>query len=128
LQVLPSDLDAVLVALADQPLINAQCIQDLLRAFGERPVGTQLVRPIVQGLPGNPVVFSARVVSEILAGDAQMGVRQWQQAHPEGVYRWETPHRPYRLDVDNEDDCHHLKTLTGYTLNWPPDLSWPASA
>lgn len=128
LQALPPDLDVVLVALADQPLINARSIQDLLQAFGERPAGTQLLRPFVQGLPGNPVVFSARVLSEILASDAQMGVRQWQQAHPEEVYRWKTPHRPYRLDVDNEDDRHALEILTGYSLNWPSDLSRPASA
>ena len=128
LQVLPSDLDAVLVALADQPLVDAQSIQSLLQAFFQRPAGTQLLRPFVQGLPGNPVVFSALVVSEIFAGDGQMGVKQWQQLHPEGVYRWETPHRPYRLDVDHEDDCRLLKNLTGHTLTWPSDLSQARSA
>ncbi len=122
LQALPPDLDAVLVALADQPLINVQSIQDLLLAFGERPTGTQLVRPLVQDLPGNPVVFSASVVTEILAGNVQMGVRQWQQTHPDQVYHWETGHFPYRLDVDDEDDCHTVHTLTGQKLRWPPDL------
>ncbi len=122
LQALPPDLDAVLVALADQPLIHAQSIQDLLQSFGERPAGTQLLRPFVQGLPGNPVVLSATVAAEILACDAPMGVRQWQQEHPQRVYHWATSHVPYRLDVDDEDDCHALHTLTGQSLRWPPDL------
>jgi molybdenum cofactor cytidylyltransferase len=127
LQALPADLDAVIVALADQPLIHAQSIQDLLQAFDQRPLGTQLLRPVVQGLPGNPVVLSATVVAQILAGDAGTGVQQWQQAHPKEVFRWETHHAPYRLDVDHEDDCHALAALTGHRLRWPTDLRQPTS-
>ncbi len=123
LQAMPSDLDAVIVALADQPLINARLLQELLQAFVLRPAGTALLRPVVHGLPGNPVVLSGTAMSQILAGDAMMGVRQWQQAHPEEVYLWETPHGPFRLDVDNEDDCRALENMTGLSLRWPPDLS-----
>lgn len=123
LRALPPGLDAVLVALADQPLINGQVVQALLQAFAQRPVGTQLVQPNVQGLPGNPVVFSSTVMAQILAGNAQMGARQWQQAHPEAVYHWETPHRHYRLDVDNEADRQAVEHLTGQSLRWPHDLN-----
>jgi molybdenum cofactor cytidylyltransferase len=123
LRALPSGLDAVLVALADQPLINAPAVQALLKAFAERPAGTQLLQPCVQGLPGNPVVFSATVMVQILAGDAQMGARQWQQAHPEAVYPWATPDGHYRLDVDNESDRQAVEHLTGQSLRWPDDLN-----
>jgi molybdenum cofactor cytidylyltransferase len=123
LRSLPPDLDAVLVALADQPLINAAAVLALLQAFAQRPAGTQLLQPSVQGLPGNPVVFSGAVMAQILAGDEKMGARQWMQAHPEAVYRWETPHRPYRLDVDNEADRQAVEQLTGQSLRWPNDLN-----
>lgn len=123
LQVLPPSLDGVVVALADQPLMNAQAVQALLQAFVQRPAGTQMLQPRVQGLPGNPVVFSATVMAQILAGDAHMGARQWQQAHPEAVYHWETPHAHYRLDVDNEADRQALEKLTGQSLSWPHDLN-----
>jgi molybdenum cofactor cytidylyltransferase len=122
LKALPSGLDAVVVTLADQPLIDVQAVQALLQAFAQRPAGTQLMQPSVQGLPGNPVVFSGEVLAQILAGDEQMGARQWQRTHPEAVYRWETPHGHYRLDVDNEDDRQAFEQLTGQNLRWPHDL------
>lgn len=123
LRALPPDLDAVVVALADQPLIDTQAVQALLRAFAERPDGTQMLQPSVQGLPGNPVVFSGTVMAEILAGGDPMGARQWQQAHPEAVYRWETPLVHYRLDVDHEADRLAVEQWTGQNLRWPPDLN-----
>ena len=119
---LPAGLDAVVVALADQPLIDVRAVQALLAAFAQRPAGTQMLQPSVQGLPGNPVVFSGAVMAQILAGDEHMGARQWQQAHPEAVYRWETPHGHYRLDVDNETDRQAVAQLTGQSLHWPHDL------
>ena len=122
LKALPAELDAVLVALADQPLIDAQAVQALLAAFAQRPAGTQMLQPSVQGLPGNPVVFSGAVMAQILAGDEHMGARQWQQAHPEALYHWETPHGHYRLDVDNETDRQAVAQLTGQSLHWPHDL------
>lgn len=122
LKALPAELDAVVVALADQPLIDVQAVQALLAAFAQRPAGTQMLQPSVQGLPGNPVVFSGAVMAQILAGDEHMGARQWQQAHPEAVYHWETPHGHYRLDVDNETDRQAVAQLTGQSLHWPHDL------
>lgn len=122
LRALPPGLDAVVVALADQPLINAPAVQALLQAFVQRPAGTQLLQPSVQGLPGNPVVFSGAVMAQILAGDEHMGARQWQKAHPESVYRWEIPHVHYRMDVDNEEDRLAVAQLTGQSLRWPHDL------
>lgn len=125
LQAQPSGLDAVVVALADQPLIDKVALQALLMAYRQRPAGTQLLQPTVQGLPGNPVVFSSEVLTQILAGGVQMGARQWQQAHPEEVYRWETPHACYRQDVDNEADRQAIEVLTGQRLCWPDDLHQP---
>lgn len=122
LRALPPGLDAVLVALADQPLIHAQALQALLQAFEQRPAGTKMTRPHVHGLPGNPVVLSGAVLAQILAGDAGMGVRQWQQAHPEAVHHWETPHGCFRLDVDNEADRLAFEQATGHRLQWPDDL------
>jgi molybdenum cofactor cytidylyltransferase len=123
LQALPPDLDAVMVLLADQPMIDVTAIKSLMTAYVDRPEGTHMVQPSVEDLPGNPVVFSSAVVSEILAGDVHMGARQWQQLHPEKTYRWKTPDARYRLDVDNEQDLQTLKTLTGHSLLWPSDLS-----
>ena len=127
LQALPSGLDAVLVALADQPLINTQDMADLMGAFADRPEGTQMLQPAVQGLPGNPVMFSWAVGQQILSGDAHIGVRQWQAAQPDSVFRWPTANTHYRTDVDSEEDRKAIEARTGQSLRWPADAIPPTS-
>jgi CTP:molybdopterin cytidylyltransferase MocA len=119
LQALSPKLDAVLVALADQPLIHSQDINDLIGAYKKRPTGTQVVQPMVDGLPGNPVIFSAEVRAQILSGSANVGCRQWQSANPEQVHPWVTPNTRYRTDVDTPEDIEALAARTGHRLQWP---------
>ena len=122
LQALSSKVDAVLVALADQPLINAQDINDLIGAYKKRPEGIQVVQPEVDGQPANPVMFSADVRTQILQDDAQVGCRQWQAAHSDQVYRWPSSNQRYRIDVDSPQDIEALAQRTGHRLLWPADM------
>lgn len=126
LQALTGKLDAVLVALADQPLLNAQDLTDVIGAYKKRPAGTQVVVPTVDGLPGNPVMFAADVRDAVLSGDARLGCKQWQAAHPDQVHRWSTPNRRYRIDIDSEEDIAQLAATTGHHLRWP--TRWRAEA
>ena len=119
LQTLSPKIDTVLVALADQPLINSQDINDLIGAYKKRPEGTQVVQPNVEGQPGNPVMFSGDVRDQILAGEAKVGCKQWQSAHPEAVHRWVTSNQRYRTDVDSPEDIEALAARTGHRLRWP---------
>ena len=122
LQALSPKLDAVLVALADQPLINSQDINDLIGAYKKRPEGTEVVQPTVDGLPGNPVMFSQSVREQILAGEARVGCKQWQSANPQAVHPWATTNTRYRTDVDSPEDIEALAARTGHRLVWPKDL------
>jgi CTP:molybdopterin cytidylyltransferase MocA len=126
LQALSPKLDAALVALADQPLINSQDINDLIGAYKKRPMGAQVVQPTVNGLPGNPVMFSAEVREQILAGDANLGCRQWQSAHPDQVHPWASTNSRYRTDVDTLEDIVALAARTGHQLKWP--APWAVNA
>ncbi len=122
LQALSPKLDAVLVALADQPFINSQDTNDLIGAYKKRPSGTQVVQPSVNGLPGNPVMFSTEVREHILSGEAHVGCRQWQSAHPEQVHAWVSANSRYRTDVDTPEDIEALAARTGHQLKWPAHL------
>lgn len=115
-------VDVVVVVLADQPLITAQDVRDLLAAYATRPPQTELVRPVVDGLPGNPVVFSCEVARAILAAGPDTGGAQWQARHPTAVYRWATSNTHYRVDVDSMTDVATLAANTGVRLLWPADL------
>lgn len=123
LQAISARTDAVLVALADQPLIHAQDIAALIGAYKKRPTGTSTVQPDVDGEPGNPVVFSTEVREQILAGDMRLDCRQWQARHPEQVHRWVTANPRYRTDVDTPEDIEALAQRTGHRLRWPADLA-----
>lgn len=119
LQALSSKLDAVLIALADQPLISSQDISDLISAYKKRPQDTLVVQPSVEGLPGNPVIFSNEVRQQILLGDATVGCRQWQSANPSQVHPWVSSNNNYRTDVDTLEDIAALAARTGHQLIWP---------
>jgi molybdenum cofactor cytidylyltransferase len=123
LQALGSGHGAVLVALADQPLIDADDVRALLQAWAQRPADASVMFPRVQGQPGNPVVFSDDVRQQILRSDAAVGARQWRQAHPQAVWAWDTDNPHYRLDIDTPQDLVRFQDLTGRRLAWPPGVS-----
>ena len=119
LAALSPKIDAVMVALADQPLLGAQDLNELIGAYKKRPEGTQVLVPTVDGEPGNPVLFSAEVKDAVLSGGANLGCKQWQAQHPEAVHRWVTANKRYRLDVDSPEDIERLAAQTGHQLRWP---------
>jgi len=119
LAALSGKCDAVVVALADQPLLNAQDISAVIGAWKKRPPGAEVVYPEVQGERGNPVMFSAEVREQILAGEANVGCRQWQSRHPQMVEPFVTDNRRYRVDIDTLEDVERFERETGYALHWP---------
>jgi CTP:molybdopterin cytidylyltransferase MocA len=123
LAALSGKLDAVVVALADQPMLNSQDIVALIGAWKKRPEGASVVHPLVDGERGNPVVIGADVREQVLAGDAKLGCRQWQAAHPEAVAPFVTDNRRYRIDVDTPEDIARFERETGHALRWPAGLA-----
>lgn len=119
LQALAGRLDAVLVALADQPLIQSQDLMALIGAYKKRPEGSLLLVPQVGGESGNPVVFSAEVREQILQGEVDMGCRRWRAEHPEAVAVFDTDNRRYRVDIDTVEDMERFERETGHVLRWP---------
>jgi len=127
LQALSPRLDAVIVALADQPLIDAQDIVALIGAFKKRGAASMVVpRVRIDGgeaLPGNPVIFDAALRDEWLAGESDAACRKWRLAHPERVHWFDTDNRRYRLDIDTPEDLERFTTLTGHTLQWSASVA-----
>lgn len=128
LQALSPQLDAVMVALADQPLIDSQDVVALIGAFKKRGDASMVV-PCVRvdgqadALPGNPVIFDGALREQWLAGDADAACRKWRLAHPERVRWFDTDNRRYRLDIDTPQDLERFTALTGHTLQWPASLA-----
>jgi molybdenum cofactor cytidylyltransferase len=115
-------LDALIVAMADQPLVNSEDITALIGAFKKRGSASAVV-PYVDGLRGNPIVLDSAVRAAVLAGDARFGCRQWLAAHPEQVARMETSNRHYCVDIDSPQDIDAFATKYGHSLSWPPNVA-----
>lgn len=122
LAALAGRLGAVIVALADQPLVNAQDITALIGAFKRRGDAAMVV-PRVDGAPGNPVMFDAALRDEWLAGAADAACRRWRDAHPQRVMWFDTDNARYRIDIDTPDDLTRFTERTGHALRWPSALA-----
>ena len=107
LESLKSDYDVLLVALCDQPNIGVSEIEALLEQFNQTGFNKEIVLPMVNGSRGNPVLFSKKVVEEILATPG-MVCRPFMDKHPELVKVFETNNQAYLLDVDTQADIQKL--------------------
>jgi molybdenum cofactor cytidylyltransferase len=119
LQSLSGHSDAVLMALADQPLLDAADLRQLIQAFDQRLPGSALVYPRVDGQPGNPVIFTAAVRAALLAGPPDVGCKQWRQAHTPQVEAFDCHNPHFVQDVDTPADIATLRRSSGRQLQWP---------
>jgi molybdenum cofactor cytidylyltransferase len=123
LRALSPRIDAVIVALADQPLLDAQDMVALIGAYKKRPEGMAMVVPRVAGEPGNPVIFDATLREAWLDGSANLACRQWRDQHPERVHWLDTDNRRYKVDIDTPEDLQRFEASTGHALHWPATLA-----
>jgi len=126
LRALSPNLDAIIVAPADMPLIDSQDIVTLIGAYKKRG-DAAMVAPRVRGEsgeaePGNPVIFDAALRASWLAGEADLACRKWRSAHPERVCWFDTDNRRYRIDIDTPDDLQRFAAETGHALRWPTSI------
>jgi CTP:molybdopterin cytidylyltransferase MocA len=104
------DLDcaAVVVALADQPLVGAEAVRRLIAAWRD---GATVVVAAYDGKPRNPVLIAREhwdSVLELASGDT--GARPFLRAHPELVRLVECGDTGSPYDVDTPED---LARVTG---------------
>jgi molybdenum cofactor cytidylyltransferase len=125
-------LDAVIVALADQPLVDAQDIVALIGAFRRRGeaamVAPRVKRADGATVPGNPVMFDAALRDEWLAGSADLACRKWREANPARLHWFDTDNQRYGVDIDTPEDLERFAASTGHRLVWPAAYAQEAIA
>lgn len=128
--------DWLMVALADQPLLESQDLQDLVAAVKHAPLGTQMLQPQVakpgeSAQPGNPVMLSNVVMTDLLQNGQSLGTsdrsklpggKEWRQRNPAQFHPWLTPNLHYRIDLDTPDDLATLQAQYGIQLVWGQGL------
>jgi CTP:molybdopterin cytidylyltransferase MocA len=103
--------DAVVIALADQPLIGAGAVRRLIAA---RAAGAAVAVAAYDGRPRNPVLIGREHWDEVLAtttGDA--GARPFLRAHPDLVTVVDCTGTGRPDDIDTPSDLARVTGLAG---------------
>lgn len=131
LAALPAGVDAAMVVLVDLVMVQADELRELIDAYAARPPGTSVVVPFHRGARGNPVIVSAAVVAQVLAGaegggpgapgagsgtGEPGGLRAFLQAHPALVHRHEATHDHFLVDLDTREDIERVGRRLGRAL------------
>ena len=118
LAALEGAFDAVIVMPADQPLIGAGDLTELISAFKKRPRG-HVVVPMVEGQRGNPIILDDVALARILASDTNLGCRHLIEREPDLVHAYETSNVRFVTDLDTLEDVEKLAARTGWRLELP---------
>ncbi len=112
LRALPEGCEGVLVVLGDQPMLQSDLIDDLVRAF--QAFGRAIVVPSHEGRRGHPLLLSAQFLDEVLTQYDGIGLCGLLQAHPDDVLELGIATSEVLADVDvPEDYQRELAKLTG---------------
>lgn len=122
LEMLGANCDAVLVLLADQPLIGAGDLTELIAAFKKRGQGHVLV-PMVNGQRGNPIVLDDVARAQIHASGTKLACRNLIDRNPELVCVYETANTRFVTDLDTPEDLASLAGRTGWRLELPQPVA-----
>lgn len=120
---LPPTVDAALLLLADQVLLNEADLREVQTAWVGRVPAVHSLYPVVAGQRGHPVLLSRSAVDAVCAQAEGQGVRHWQQqAGPAAVQAWPSGNPHFVTDVDTPDDVRRLHAqLGGGRLSWPEE-------
>ena len=100
----PESVDALLVLLADQPLVSRSHIANLIRRWTGEPGA--IVATAFSGVLGPPVLFGRGYLEELRALGGDAGARQVLDAHADAVTT--VRYDPAGVDIDTPEDLQRL--------------------
>jgi molybdenum cofactor cytidylyltransferase len=102
-------LEAVLVTLVDVPLVSADTVRALMRAW--RETGAPIVRPARGDEHGHPVLFERRLFAELRATDREAGAKPVVRAHARELLNLPVTDVGAFLDLDEPADYERARRL-----------------
>jgi molybdenum cofactor cytidylyltransferase len=109
---LSPDTRAVLLALADKPLVRPRTVTLVVEKFEESRA--LLVYPTYRGQQGHPVLVASALFGELTALEGDVGAKSLLSRHASRALALETDDPGVLLDIDNPDDyAKALKLLQG---------------
>jgi molybdenum cofactor cytidylyltransferase len=103
-----SEVEGIMLALADQPLINIQTINLLIDAFSSGSKG--IIIPVYNGTRGNPVIFDIKYKDQLLGLKGDIGGREIVKNNPSDILEVPVDCEGILFDIDTEES---YKRFTG---------------
>ena len=107
ISVLPAEIGAALIVLADQPFVRPATLGLLMEQY--RSSSAQIVIPIYRGFRGNPVLLDRSVFPEIMELTGDIGCRAIFGNHLEGIVKLPVDDPGILIDFDSKEDFEKLK-------------------
>jgi molybdenum cofactor cytidylyltransferase len=106
-----SGATAIMIYLADQPLLEPEDVNRLIGAFAEaREQGKSIVVPFFHGQRGNPVILDSSYKEAILEVVGEVGCKRVIKRNPDKVLVVEMETDHVVRDVDRIEDYEGLKS------------------
>ncbi|MFO7773136.1 MAG: molybdenum cofactor cytidylyltransferase [Dehalococcoidia bacterium] len=102
LKMVRSRVQAVMIALGDQPLVDSQTINRLIEELSNHDKG--IVVPTYQGSRGHPIIFAIKYKQELLKLKGDVGGRQIIKAHAGDVLEVAVASEGVVADFDTTND------------------------
>jgi molybdenum cofactor cytidylyltransferase len=99
-----SDLDAIMVFLADMPYIQPDTVNKLLTALDTHEGEAPIIVPTLNGTPGHPVIFDQAYFEELQALEGDRGARSVVDAHQDNLVLVEVDDPGVLKDIDTPND------------------------
>lgn len=104
------EIQASLIALADQPALTSDVLSALVARY--RATGAPIVAPVCQGRRGNPVLFDRRLFADLLAVEGDQGGRTLLARYTAEVEQVEVDDSGVLFDVDTPQDYEEAQKLS----------------
>jgi len=102
-------VDAVLVFLADQPLVPDAVVQGLIDTYRKRcDEGVRIVRPLYAGDAGHPVLFAASLFDELAHVTGDQGGKEVVSKYKQQMVVVPFERAEWGLDVDTPEEYQAL--------------------
>jgi molybdenum cofactor cytidylyltransferase len=99
--------DAVLVILADQPLLSENTLNSMIETYAK--TRSPIVAPKFHGTRGNPILFDRSLFSELQSLTGDRGARSVVERHPDLVLEVLVEDEGVILDIDTKEDYIRVK-------------------
>jgi CTP:molybdopterin cytidylyltransferase MocA len=107
LAAMPADVEAVVVALVDQPGVEPEAVRRLVAAFED---GALVAGAAYRGVVRNPVLLARAVWAEVAKEvDGEVGARAYLRQHPELVTAVPCDDVGSPHDIDTQEDLARLR-------------------